>query len=101
MRVSQNIFVRFEALKIYIKILSTLGFKMAIHVTVVTMTLSSYQYQRENATDLVLEMQTKCVVLYGGSMFMQRIQFMVTSLSLTAVSILNGCCDLVNRIRTH
>ena len=67
---------------------------MAIRVTVATMTLSSYQYQRENATDLVLEMQTKCVVLCGGSMFMQRIQFMITSLSLTAVSIFNECGDL-------
>ena len=81
--------------KFFIKILSTLGFKMAIHVIVVTMTLGSYQYQRENATDLVLEMQTKCVVLYGGSMFMERNHFMITSHSLTAVSILNECGDRV------
>ena len=46
---------------------------MAIHVTVVMMTQNSYQYRMENAIGPVLEMQTKCVVLCGGSMSMQRI----------------------------
>ena len=49
--------VRFEVMKNFLfKIMSTLESKMAIHVTVVTMTQNSYQYQTENAIGLVLEM---------------------------------------------
>ena len=82
--------VRFEVMKNFLfKIMSTLEFKMAIHVTAVTMTQNSYQHQMENAIGLVLEMQTKCVVLCGGSMFMQKIQFMlIMSLCMTPVSFL-------------
>ena len=75
-RVSQNIFQLyscFNALNICIKILCTSVFKMAIHVTVVMMTRSSYLWRKKNAINLVPAMRHKFAARCGDSMFIKRI----------------------------